>query len=491
MSNERNPMRAKMRQLAAIVAALLVTCAVFGCSGSGSANSGSSSPEAANQGATSSAAATDAASSSSSYVDAWKKRDGYTLKQVVAVSRHNLRAPQEKNMEELSKSTTHQWIEWTAAGSELTTKGGVAETIMGEFFRKWLEDEGLIPQNYIPEEGAVRFYANPRQRTLATAQFFSSGMLPVANVDIEYHGDYDSRDSVFMPRFGYVSDSYTDAATKEIAAQGGDKGLAGIDADQQKNYDLISEVMDYKNSEAYKQSGKDLTVGDSGYKVELDKEPAVSGSLATANTFSDALVLQYYEASNVKDAGFGKELTYEQWKQIASPKDIYGNGRYNSKLVGVDCARLLAAEVSGELGKDGRKFTFMCGHDSNQSSLLNALGVTNYELPDTIETKTPIGGKILFEVWENGQGEKFCNVRYVYATSEQVRNLDMLTLATPPASYDLNFDGLNRNADGLYALADVQKLLDGVTAAYEKLPADYPADTSADAPAEQELAEAA
>ena len=135
--------------------------------------------------------------------------------------------------------------------------------------------------------------------------------------------------------------------------------------------------------------------------------------------------------------------------------------------------------MANELCKDGRKFTFMCGHDSNQSSLLHALGVTDYELPDTIETKTPIGGKILFEVWENEKGEKFCNVRYAYATSEQVRNLDMLTLAAPPASYDLNFDGVSRNSDGLYALADVQKLLTDVTAAYEKLPADYPA------PAEQ------
>ena len=481
VSNERNSMRAKNRKIVALVATLCVACSVFGCGGVNSSSGGGSSSAAADQ-SSASTAATDA-TASSSYADAWKKRDGYTLKQVVAVSRHNLRAPQDKNLEELEKSTTHKWIEWTAAGSELTTKGGVAETIMGEFFRKWLEDEELIPQNYIPEEGAVRIYANPRQRTLATAQFFSSGMLPVANVKVEYNGEYDSRDPVFMPRFGYVSDSYTEAATKEIAAQGGDQGLAGLDADQQKNYDLISEVMDYKNSEAYKESNKDLKVGDAGYKIELDKEPSVSGSLATANVFSDALVLQYYEAPSPKDAAFGKELTYDQWKQIASPKDVYGNGRYNSKLVGVDCARLLAGEVANELGKDGRKFTFMCGHDSNQSSLLHALGVTDYELPDTIETKTPIGGKILFEVWENEKGEKFCNVRYAYATSEQVRNLDMLTLSTPPASYDLNFDGLNRNADGLYTLADVQKLLTDVTAAYEKLPTDYPQ--------AQELAEAA
>ena len=470
-------MKKSVRISASLFVVLLTFCMLFGCGSAptggnaAAAGGGSTTQETpAEQGA---AAASDTPKEDSSYVDAWKKRDGLTLKQVVAVSRHNLRAPQDKNMETLANSTPHTWIEWTAAGSELTTKGGVAETIMGEFFRKWLEDEGLIPQNYIPQEGAVRFYSNPRQRTLATTQYFSSGMLPVANVKIEYHGEYDTRDEVYMPRFGYVSNTYTDAATEEIAKLGKDKGLAGVDADLQESYDLISEVMDYKNSKDYEE-GADLKVGDMGYAIAQGEEPKVTGSLATANVFSDALVLQYYEAKDVADAAFGKELTYDQWKTIAAAKNAFGDRRYDSKLVGVDCARLLAGEVSKELGKDGRLFTFMCGHDSNQSSLLHALGVSEYELPDTIETKTPIGGKILFEVWENEAHEKYCNVRYVYATTEQIRNLSMLDLATPPASFDLDFAGISRNADGLYALADVQKLLADVGTQYEQLPVDYP-----------------
>lgn len=479
-------MRKSTRLLAGILTVLLCVATLLGCGGTQAASTSGEAESAASQEASDATGDDSGAqdgSAASSYASAWKKRDGYTLKQVVAVSRHNLRAPQEKNLETLDNSTTHEWIDWTAGGSELTTKGGVAETIMGEFFRKWLENEELIPENYIPEEGAVRFYANPRQRTLATTQYFSSGMLPVANVTIERNGEYDTRDAVFMPRFGYVSDSYAEAATKEIEALGGDKGLAGIDADLQESYDLISEVLDYKNSKAYKDGGADLKTGDATYTIEEGEEPKIKGSLGTANTLSDALTLQYYEAEDPKDAAFGKELTYDQWKQIAAPKNEYGDRRYDSKLVGVDCARLLAGEVASELGKDGRKFTFMCGHDSNQSSLLHALGVEDYELPDAIETSTPIGGKILFEVWENTAGEKFCNVRYAYATSDQVRDLTMLTLDTPPASYDLEFEGITRNVDGLYNLADVQKLLNDVTATYDQLPATYPA--------EEELAQAA
>ena len=235
------------------------------------------------------------------------------------------------------------------------------------------------------------------------------------------------------------------------------------------------EVLDYQNSEAYEAGdAKDLTVGDAGYAIALDEEPSVSGSIKAANKLSDALTLQYYEADSLADASFGKELSYEQWQKIAEAKNTYGDWRYGSKLVGVNCAHLLVAEIANELGKDGRRFSFLCGHDSNQSSLLHALGVEDYDLPDTIETKTPIGGKILFEVWENDAGKQFCNIRYVYATTEQVRNLDLLSLEKAPASYDLDFKGLERNSDGLFALADVQKLLADTSAAYDKLAVDYP-----------------
>ena len=501
--------------LAVLLAALLALAPLAGCSSQQAGSAGSEQDAAATEGtdateattdedttteattdedatteadateeATQAAQAAEPPATGTAYADAWKSRDGYTLKQVVAMSRHNLRAPQEKDRETLSAATTHDWIAWSSNGSELTVKGGVAETIMGEFFRKWLEGEQLIPQNYIPEEGEVRFYANPRQRTLATTQFFSSGMLPVANVDIEYHGDYDSRDPTFKPRFGFVSDDYVDAATDQIAALGGEEGLAGADADLQDSYDLIEQVLDYQNSSAYKAGdATDLKVGDASYTIELDEEPGVSGSLKNANSLSDALTLQYYEADDLADASFGMDLTYEQWQQIAAVKNTFGDWRYDSKLVSVNCAHLLVSEIADELGKDGRRFTFLCGHDSNQSSLLHALGVEDYDLPDTIETKTPIGGKILFEVWENAEGEQFCNVRYVYATTEQVRNLDLLSLEEAPASYDLDFEGLNRNDDGLFALADVQQLLSDTAAAYDQLAVDYPE--------EVELAEAA
>ena len=80
----------------------------------------------------------------------------YTLEQVVILSRHNLRAPLSSNGSVPNDLTPHSWIQWTGKSSELTLKGGMEETSMGQYFRKWLDAEGLIPENSIPEEGEDR-----------------------------------------------------------------------------------------------------------------------------------------------------------------------------------------------------------------------------------------------------------------------------------------------------------------------------------------------
>ena len=111
----------------------------------------------------------------------------YTLKQVVALSRHNIRSPLSGRHSTMQRITPHEWYRWSSAPSELSLRGGALETIMGQYFRKWLVSEGLMQENEIPAEGTMRFYANSLQRTIATAQYFSSGILPVANVRIEHH----------------------------------------------------------------------------------------------------------------------------------------------------------------------------------------------------------------------------------------------------------------------------------------------------------------
>lgn len=111
-------------------------------------------------------------------------KDGYKLSQTTVLSRHNIRSPLATEGSPLTKLTPHKWYNWTSPGSQLSLKGGILETEMGQYFRKYLESEQLIPENYMPQGDETLFYTNSLQRTIATGQYFSSGMLPVANSKI-------------------------------------------------------------------------------------------------------------------------------------------------------------------------------------------------------------------------------------------------------------------------------------------------------------------
>ena len=382
--------------------------------------------------------------------------DDYTLKKVVVLSRHNIRAPLSGEGSFLSTATPHTWFQWTADTSQLSLRGGILETMMGQYFRKWLESEELIPENYQPEDGEVRFYANAKQRTQATARYFASGMLPVAIVDIERHADYDTMDETFTPKLHFLNDAYEKTAMEEISAFGGDKGLEGLDSQMTDAYALLEDVLDLQDSEAYKKGElTGFTPGNIQIKLNLDEEPGMEGDLKTATQLADALVLQYYEEEDPKEAAFGHDLTMEDWQTLDSIKELYSKILFTSDSVAVNVAQPLLVEIKNELQEENRRFTFLCGHDSNVASVLAAMGVEEYSLPGTVERDTPIGVKLVFEVYEGPDQQDYCRIRLVYQTTQQIRELEPLDLDTPPASFAPDFRGMEKNADGLYLLEDV------------------------------------
>lgn len=383
-------------------------------------------------------------------------KERYTLKEVVILSRHSIRSPLSTNGSALSRLTPHQWINWTSASSELTLRGGVLETMMGQYFRKWLVDEGLFKENAVPTTDEVNFYANSMQRTIATAQYFSSGFMPLANVRVNHRYNASKMDPVFCPRLTKVSDAFCQEALKQIAAMGGKKGIVGINEKLKDSYAVTAKVLDLKDSPACK-SGETCAFDDynTQFIFKLYDEPKMKGSLKLANSASDAFILQYYEEPDAKKAAFGHDITLSDWEKIAKIKDVYGDVLFTAPIVAANVAHPLLVYLNDELNSAGRKFTFLCGHDSNIASVDAALGVDDYELPNSIEKKTPIGSKVVFEKWADKSGKEFVAVNIVYQTTDQLRGLKMLSLDNPPMVYSLKLKGLTANADGLYTFEDV------------------------------------
>lgn len=397
-------------------------------------------------------------------------KEKYTLKEVVILSRHNIRSPLSDNGSALGKLTPHRWTNWSAASSELTLRGGVLETMMGQFFRKWLVSEGLFTENYVPNADEVNFYANSMQRTIATAQYFSSGFMPVANVAVRHRYAPSKMDPVFFPRLTKVSEAFCSDAMNQIAAMGGKKGVRGINEGLEDSYRIIADVLDLKDSPACK-SGETCAFDDYDTQIILKKgeEPAMKGSLKLANSASDAFILQYYEEADAQKAAFGHDISISDWEKIARIKDVYGDVLFTAPVVAYNVAHPLLVYMNDELNSDGRKFTFLCGHDSNIASVNAALEVEDYELPSSIEKKTPIGSKLVFEKWIDKSGNEFVAINLVYQTTEQLRNIEMLDLDHSPMVYQLQLKGLKLNADGLYSFEDVNGRFEKAIAAYDDI----------------------
>jgi glucose-1-phosphatase len=390
-------------------------------------------------------------------------RARYELKEVVVMSRHNIRSPLSSGAA-YQRVTPYEWFAWSSPGSQLSLRGGVLETEMGQFFRKWVVEEGLLPDNYRPEGDEVLFYANSRQRTFATAKYFSAGFLPFANVEITHKYEEDKMDPVFTPQFTKMNDAYREQVLAEMQAMHG--GPEAWMAAQQPTLTLMEEVLDMAHSPAAQNDTTHFWYDDTQFKIEKGDEPKMSGGYTLANSVADALVLQCYESEDF--SAFGHALAMEQWRDICAVKEVYDGLLFTTHAAAVNLAYPLVSRIREELNNSGRKFMFLCGHDSNLASIGAALGFQFPETENALELHTPIGSKLVFEKWSDGT-EDYVAVNLVYQAVQQLQGRTLLSLDVPPMVLPVTIEGLTANADGLYRLSDLDTQMGNVMAEYDAI----------------------
>ena len=391
-------------------------------------------------------------------------RAKYELKEVVLMSRHNIRSPLSSGSADYQRVTPHTWFAWSSPSSQLSLRGGVLETEMGQFFRKWVVSEGLLPDNYRPEGDEVLFYANSRQRTFATAKYFSAGFLPFANVEITHKYEEDKMDPVFTPQFTKMNDSYRQQVLDEMQAMNG--GPQAWMAAQQPTLELMEELLDMVHSPAAQNDTTHFWYDDIQFKIEKGDEPKMKGGYTLANSVADALVLQCYESEDF--APFGHELTMDQWRAICAVKEVYDGLLFTTHAAAVNLAYPLVSRIREELNRSDRKFMFLCGHDSNLASIGAALGFQFPETENALELHTPIGSKLVFEKWSDGS-EEYVAVNLVYQSVQQLQGRTLLSTDVPPMVLPITIKGLTANSDGLYRLSDLDALMAETMGEYDAI----------------------
>ncbi|MBQ0025231.1 MAG: phosphatase PAP2 family protein [Bacteroidales bacterium] len=394
-----------------------------------------------------------------------REDDGYILEKEVVFSRHNIRSPLSAPGSDLSRVTPYQWVDWGVATAYLTERGGRIERKMGGWFHDTLPLADTLDANN------SLIYSNSKQRTIKTAENFISGFsknLPLRHI---YHND--SMDPLFNPAYPVMNDGLRKKIFADMNAFGGvegteDEPFSGILAAVGSISDEIrfmEEVIGFKDSPYAKEKGLEhLPLDEMSIILKAGEEPAMDGGYKLVNRIADALVLQYYETGKV----FGKEIPLEDVRRIGKVKTVYDEVLFANRTTAVIVSNPLVRYIREELCRADRKFTFLCGHDSNIASISAALGLKLPETVNAVEFTSPIGSKIVLRKFRKGDSE-FIDVELVYAAVSQLRENQAINPENPPMVLPVDITGLTRNEDGYYRFEDVLGRFDEVMTEYGNL----------------------
>lgn len=346
----------------------------------------------------------------------------------------------------------------------LTERGGRIERKMGAWFRASLT-------SFAPfDSDNTLFYSNSKQRTIKTGEKFIEGFGP--DLPLYYRFNDDSMDPLFNPAYPFMNATLQEKILADMNAVGGVEGTAeepykGIFAAIGKITDEIhfmEEVIAFKDSPYAAGKLEHLPLSEMFIVLSEGKEPGMTGDYKLVNSIADALVLQYYETGKE----FGKDISVEDVRRIGKVKTVYDKVLFANHTTAVLVSNPLVRKIKEELVDPSRKFTFLCGHDSNIASITTALGLKLPVTVEAVEFASPIGSKIVFRKYRKENSE-FVDVNIVYASVLQLRETYGIDVNNPPVVLPIDFEGLSRNAEGFYRMDEVIGRFDNTIAEFESL----------------------
>src|SRR6202022_3647217 len=174
-----------------------------------------------------------------------------------------------------------------------------------------------------------------------------------------------------------------------------------------------------------------------------DHAADLRGPLRIGSTLSEDFLLEYINGMEGKDLGWGR-LDAGKLLEIMRPHAAYADLErqtpYVARLQGSNLLShvlrsmeqaVKASAVKGSLGEVGDRILIIVGHDTNISNIAGLLGIS-WLLEGYPRDDTPPGGALVFELWQQPQGEMAVNTYYVAQSLEQMRKTTPLTLDSPP-----------------------------------------------------------
>lgn len=375
-----------------------------------------------------------------------------TLKQVFILSRHGVRTPLAKN---LNQMTPKQWPTWNKNPGYLTQKGILLEGYMGKYFSQWLNKENLLP-DHCPKEEEIFIYANVKQRTIESAKAFVNEAFSGCNITIHQKGHNDS-DPIFNAVIHNSSLIFQKLALEQMYEQ-----LRQLNLN--KSFADMSDILDYKLSQLCLIYNKCNLTTDSNKIIDIQVgfKPNMKGPLKICNSAIDAFVMENYEGFTVNNVAWG-QMTESKWQDIINLSHKYHNVIFNTTLIAKDISLpLLNYFKNIFLNDNSTKVTLLIGHDANIYTLLNSMSFKPYYLPEQYEL-APVSGKIVFQKWFDEVKKKdLLKISYVYQSTNQLRNGIELNLLNPPQFVTMELCNCKIDDKGYCLWDDFVKLLNSL-----------------------------
>jgi len=360
------------------------------------------------------------------------------LEYALILSRHGVRSPT-WDTARLNEYSTQAWPDWGVAPGELTGHGRAGVKLMGAYYRAWLSKAGLLGAGACHDAARIYIRADRDQRTRETGRAFAESLLPGCEIPV-------SAEAVGKDRlFGGVGKPDPELSAKAVRERLGPPAAAL--ARYAPAFDALALILTGGGTAL-------RTVKRAALDARADRGGTdIPPPLAAASTLSEVFLLEYAEGMPQSALGWGR-LTREKLLQVLELHTAYADlARRTPYLARARASNLLAHILAsleqaasgkpapGALGKPGDVLAVLAGHDTNLSNLSGMLNLS-WRVPGHAPDDTPPESALLFSLWrERDTGTWFVKVEFVTPSLDQMRRLEPMTLASPPARVPLPIPG--------------------------------------------------
>jgi 4-phytase/acid phosphatase len=379
------------------------------------------------------------------------------LRFAVILTRHGVRSPT-WTLSELNAYSGEPWPDWGVAPGNLTPRGSKLMMLFGSYYRLYFAAAGLFHGTGCEDASHVHIRADAGSRTRETGRALAAGMMPGCSVDVQTVSS--GEDPLFSPLSAGIGKPDRALAAASISGRIGANPSALAGAYRQA-FGTLREVLfgcaPAMRCPPEEKPGKRsvLEQPSSVEESKGDRAADLRGPLRIGSTLSEDFLLEYVNGMEGKDLGWGRldaGKLLEVMRLHAAYADLARQTPYVARLLGSNLLNHVLrsmeqavkdSSVTGSLGKVGDRVLIIVGHDTNISNIAGLLGIS-WLLDGYQRDDTPPGGALVFELWQQAEGEMAVSTYYIAQGLEQMRKVIPLSLDSPPLTSPIFVPGCSR-----------------------------------------------